>query len=531
MAELGALAGTGTLRLPAGLEGGAFTALLRDDDRQLAAAVDKLVATVTEPEARLIRVGNPLRSPLTLERIMIQVAGPEGEVFLGDDPGLVVHAIAERQREEARVVLLIEQAETLHPKALRSLQAMAAYFMQDEQPVLQVVFAGRPAFRALLSGEELAPLRQALFSDDDPPKPATAVKLPDREPEPNVVALFPATRPVVAPTPRSHSKELDIPPMVVPPRPAAVPALDLEKIWSDDLLNDSEPTHTGMPAAASAPPVERGSPDASQPAAMERAALWRRILVPLLLLVAVTAGSAGAYVGLRGLFYRDVPARPVLGSMTPAPSPSPTSPAGPTAPKPATPPPGATPPKPVQSSPMLTGPIPAVPTLPEVTSPSGTSPSSVPSATDQAARLRRDFDAFLDRSGRNAAALSDAQRGALFNEFLDWRSQNAAVSTDPATSDPRIVVQVPTGSAVAEAMSARILASLGSRPGTVQARRVQESPSRPSIRFFHSADEPIARQTAAWLADTGVTFTLRDLSTSQIRPARGTVEIWLPGRL
>lgn len=569
----------------AGLDRGPFTALLLENGREQAGALATLLAGLDGPEVRVIRVGNPLRSPLTLERIMIQVAGPEGEVFLGDDPRLLVRAIADRQREEARVVLVIEQAESLHPKVLRSLQQMAPHFSQAERPALQVVFVGRPAFRALLNGDDLKPLREALWpvADVAAPKPAVAdpPPMPARGPvaEPEVLAAMraqpavqaaaqamarssqaapaiqttptiqttpavpapPATPAVAAAPPaqtapasravRVSKSELDIPPLRTPSRPVAPrPAEDLEKYWSDDWVEPAKPTPDSPAASLNPAPRAIAAPVAGPQAARVSAtapgtAPWRaRLLIPLLLLLAVSAGAVGAYFGLRGVFYRDVPARQLLGSTAPA---APTQPV-PFASAPATPPPapGPTPPQNAQPQAVPVRPVPPN-SVPFGAVPS--EPASQPSPTaDQAARLRRDFDAFLNRSGRNVAALSEAQRGVLFDEFLEWRSQNAPPA--PPSAEPRVVIHVPASSPEADALSAHLLTSLGARPGTVQTRRVPETPNRPSIRYFHPADEPAARQIAASMADTGLTWTLRDFSSFQPRPSRGTIEVWLPGR-
>ena len=551
-------AGTGRAIQPVafGRDGSPFVALLLEDEREQAAALDALTARLAEPGARVIRVGNPLRASLTLERIMIQVAGPEGEVFAGDDARLIVRAIAERQRREDRIVLVIERAESLHPKVLRSLQAMAPHFAEDGHPTLQVAFIGRPAFRALLDGEELRPLREALWLPGEwaTPKPGSAS--PSRPvPEPEVAAVLrslPAARRAMAGSPA-----LDIPEMPHVPgisqarkddpgtaspagawleaRPgASVPAgqprdADLHAAWSE--AADAGNSWVRPLVASRNPPDGDASArnGAAAAAPTERMPRRARILVPLLLLFAVSAGMGGAYVGLRGLFYRNVPARATSAAPAPAmarPEATVTTPANP----------GAALPGPVGPSTAPDAQAEPSPSLPVVTPPPAAAMPVQPA--DQAARLRRDFDAFLDRSGRNAAALSDAQRGVLFEEFLQWRSQNVGRPSQSgltpetsATPAPRIVIHVPSGSAATEALSARIAANLGARSSGVQSRRVAEAPSRPTIRYFHADDEAAARRAAAWLSDTGLNWTVRDFSTFQPRPSRGTIEVWVPGQL
>ena len=40
-------------------------------------------------------------------------------------------------------------------------------------------------------------------------------------------------------------------------------------------------------------------------------------------------------------------------------------------------------------------------------------------------RLRQDFEAFLDRAGADTARLSDSQRQAFFDEYLEWLRQTS----------------------------------------------------------------------------------------------------------
>ena len=136
-----------------------------------------------------------------------------------------------------------------------------------------------------------------------------------------------------------------------------------------------------------------------------------------------------------------------------------------------------------------------------------------------------DFDAFLLSSGRDPATLSEAERSALFDEFLLTRQRSGSL---PAAPGPRIVVHVPAGSAPAEALSGRLLADLAGRPGTVEERHVMDTPSQPSIRYFHPEDAAAARRAADLMAGAGLSWTVRDFTSYQPRPSRGTIEVWLP---
>ena len=440
-----------------------FHAVLHDDDRVRTTAVSELLASVAGPDVRVVRVGNPLRSPLTLDRILMQVAGPDGDVILGQD-ATVVQAITRRQAQETRVLLVIEQADTLHPAALRSLQAMTPHFKQDGQPALRVAFVGRTAFRGLLAGEGLAPMRAALGISD---KADDAVTL---EPAPSVMTarqFQPAT-----------------PALPEPDRPAVA-------------------THE-----APAKPV---------PA---RSGRW---LLRAVLVLAVLGGAVAASIqGLRSLFYRDVPPRPALATVIPAPA---------LTPQPD--PPAVVPTAPLVPAPALLPPEPAPPAaLPPVAAPAPVLPTVITPPlppTDQTARLRRDFETFLARSGLGIATLTDAQRDVLFDEFLEWRAQNPG-NANPREPGPRIVIHVPAGSVEAGTVSNQLLTMLRPRPGTVEARPVADGPARPTINFYHPDDEAAARQAAGWMADAGLAWTVRDLTSFQPRPPRGLIEVWLPDR-
>ncbi len=505
-------------------EGAPFTLVLLDDDRERAYTAATLLARLAGPKVRVVRVGNSLQPRLMLERILVQVAGPEGEVFSGNEARLLVRALAERQGQETRVVLVIDEAETLPPKVLRSLQTMMPYFAQEGQAALQVVFVGRPAFRALLAGEEMAPLREALGTQADlaVPKvaPAPRVAPPDAPVAPGSATVAVSHTP---PPAGSGSNGMRVPAPAAPPR-AAPPSI------AHGRAERLEPTLAW-------PPVPPPKPSAAEPAMTPGPTPRRgRVLGRLLLALAILAGLAwAAYSGLHELFYRDLPARPLLSAVVPAtpeplPAPPPSVPLAPVAsnPVPSTPVP-STPVPPPPAAPAPSAALAPPPAEPAIVAPPVVAPPVAPAPqTDQAARLRRDFDAFLAGSGRNAAALSETQRSALFDEFLAWRSHNAAPSATPATPAPRIVIHVPAGSAAADALTARLLASLGARPGTVEARRVAETPHQPSIRYFYPEDAPAARQVATWMADTGLTWALQDFSTFQPRPSRGTIEVWLP---
>ncbi len=532
MSETEALATTGAEQARATPGSSPFTSLLLEDDQARGVALLRLLQSMVGSDTRVVHVGNPLRSPLTLERILIQVAGPEGEVFLEDDARLIVRAIAERQGQEACVVLLIEQAETLHPKVLRSLQAMTPYFALEGCPTLQVVFVGRPSFRALLDEDGLQPLRQALgFERPGPAEPdATAIPgVPERPGKAPGDKALGAKASIFRPGQRTVSVA----------RPEPKPDIGLDRLPDPSFpfyepADDEPPTPTPNAAERLAVRAEPGG-DLSP---RRRGAL----LPALLTLVVLAALATGAFFGLRSVFYRDVPARPALASLRPAEPQSPATvplaaPPQPSPPQssPATPPPKAVAPALTTAAPPPATPPAAIepdstpsspPTLPSVITP--------PSVANSPARLRREFDAFLLNSGLGAATLSEAQRGALFDEFLAWRARNAstppAAAPAPATAEPppRVVIHVPAGSTDAEAVSKGLVADLRPRPGMVETREVADTPGRPTIRYYHPEDESLAWDTATRMKGSGLSWAVQDFSTFRPSPSRGTIEVWLP---
>jgi len=521
MPEAGAVAGVDVHRPSAGPDGRPFIALLLEDDRKRADALSALLSSLAQPDVRVIRMGSSMRSRLRLEHILIQVAAPESEMLLADNARRIARTIAERQGQETRVVLLIKQAETLHSKTLRSLQAMAPYFAQNGDPTLQVVFVGRPAFRALLVGKDLAPLREALGLQAD-------VGIPEPE----------AAEALLMPEPGASSGDLaslsDLSDRVEPIEPeggpsarqfrkATPPASDEREPRSSAALPDAGNGRMGrLEPKLAGRPMPLPEPSAAALAmAPDLASRRRRFLVrPLLLLTIFMLAIGTAYLGIHRVFYRSVPARPILSATLPA---EPQPPPAPGPPAPSTP--AVSIPGPSEPVPLAPTPAPP-PASPDRATPSITVAPAPPS--DPSAHSRRSLGA-SSGAGRDSGAPSEARRGAPSGEPFDHRPHDDSASAAPvAMPDPRIVIHVPAGSERAEALSAQLLGRLGSRPGSVEVRHVAETPNRPNIRYFHPEDEPLARQAAASMADTGLAWTLRDFSTFLPRPSRGTIEVWLP---
>ncbi len=106
-------------------------------------AFDAVLADLVSP---VLRVGNPLKAPLSLARLVVQVGGdPAAE----DEAAALTEAIKNRAEGELSLVLAINDAHTLEPDALLFLARLIE--LRDRAlPPLQLVLAGDPALLDLL---------------------------------------------------------------------------------------------------------------------------------------------------------------------------------------------------------------------------------------------------------------------------------------------------------------------------------------------------------------------------------------------
>lgn len=189
-------------------------AIIAVDPAVKIAGLQAATTSFAEAGAISVRVGNPLSSPLTLERILFQIDQGAGV----DDADMDVEThlarfLEERRGAYNRVVLVAEQAETLDATALLSLQRLAS-----APGALQVLFVGAPAFWALLDDTPLTPLRRALMTG--------------REVEPAVVAPTASfVSAIVAPVPPAYDALLEHPADITSGSPPAVAARSVRRWW------------------------------------------------------------------------------------------------------------------------------------------------------------------------------------------------------------------------------------------------------------------------------------------------------------
>lgn len=191
-----------------------FATILAYDVAVRSAALEGALRTLSDTGVHIIRLANPLRAPLTLERILIQLAGFQDEMSHGEDTDSVLRAVlSQLQAGRDRMVISIEQAETLHPMALLLLDQIARP-AESGGPSPQILFTGTPAFARALGHPLLGRMRSVLgigTPDIVPAEPAAATPQPVPVPgqpkpvfiaRPEPVADAPAPQPVLPNDPR-----------------------------------------------------------------------------------------------------------------------------------------------------------------------------------------------------------------------------------------------------------------------------------------------------------------------------------------
>ena len=231
--------------------------LLHDDVAVRAATLDALLGRLAENEIKLIWIGNPLRSPLTIERIFLQAAGAEADLRVERSPEELVAMLRSAIGDVPRCVLVVHRPETLDPET-RDMLARIAPLLAQTTPPIQFLFCGSNRFRLILpAARELiphpehrpAPFLPALTFDPGPPPRSSAreklplllllaialfgaitlagpadtpVRITALAPDP---APLPAPRPAPLPTPLIAPAPDPTPPAAALPLPAPAPAL------------------------------------------------------------------------------------------------------------------------------------------------------------------------------------------------------------------------------------------------------------------------------------------------------------------
>lgn len=135
--------GTAIFRL---MSGDVFTALAVEEREQRAVGLETILQAVVDVGTRVIWVGNPLRSPLTIERFLLQIVGPEVDLRIERSPAELARLIARPEGAESRLLVIVQQPETINPETIEQLGAMAGH-LGSEVVQLQFLFVGSPTLR------------------------------------------------------------------------------------------------------------------------------------------------------------------------------------------------------------------------------------------------------------------------------------------------------------------------------------------------------------------------------------------------
>ena len=162
------------------MRGDVFAGLAVEDADSRGFALKALLAEIVDDGTRVVWVGNPLRSPLTIERFLLQIVGPEVDLRIERGPAELAALIAARKGSETRLLIVVQQPETINPETLDQLGLLAGH-LGGEAVQVQFLLVGSPALRL--------------------PTPARAVLAPLRLSSPGDRALDEADAPV---PPRRH---------------------------------------------------------------------------------------------------------------------------------------------------------------------------------------------------------------------------------------------------------------------------------------------------------------------------------------
>ena len=342
-------------------------------------------------EGGVFKVANPLAAPLSLTRIMVQANVMDDG---GDEATLLRMHLARYATPETPALLAIDDAHTLDDEALSGLAGLALY--PYDGPGVVVLLAGSPELTARMDAPAVAALSN--------PQGVFAVTLPRAESESS------------QPDFRLFDPPVDAP-MAVPPPPPPLSARSFSVASG------------GSSAATPVPPRDGpkpGGPDQEVPSTavalrdvtLNKPVKRYRTGIFLTAMVLLT-GIAGAAVIVNRL-QPAVPAIATQASLPEAPvlltepvvlaPPAETETALAATGMPAAGPASEPAPRPL---PAETGTASALPPAELV------APRPMSKSEDQ---LRREFQAFLARTGRQALARDSSQFETLFQDYLQWRS-------------------------------------------------------------------------------------------------------------
>ena len=266
-----------------------FAAILAYDEAARQTALATALEGLERGGAYVVRIANPLRTPLTIERILIQLAGFRSEPIETEDTDRLMRAlIARLHTGRERLVLSVEQADTLHPLALILLDQIARP-LAPGGAAPQVLLVGTPAFARILGHPLLARMRSVLgmgTPDATPP--------PEVNPASHMAAMAPG--PVPVPTPPGTGLPASVLQGALPPAQAALePPEPLEPPAPREPVVAVTPVRlraVAGPDVATRPPLT-----AHEARLATTRPRWGLVLAGIVL--ALAASIAGLYAALR----------------------------------------------------------------------------------------------------------------------------------------------------------------------------------------------------------------------------------------
>ena len=161
----------------AGLRAGKRLVTLAIDDvdrrvRALEAVLDELAdLDARDGDLKIVWIGNPLRSPLTIERVFLQAVGAEADLRVERSPAELAQLLTRSAGDAKRLLLILQQPETLDAEARDRLAALAG-FLPDHGPTVQILFSGTRSFQELPCRRSLALAVRPLVFDREPAPPS-----------------------------------------------------------------------------------------------------------------------------------------------------------------------------------------------------------------------------------------------------------------------------------------------------------------------------------------------------------------------
>ncbi|MDP9095628.1 MAG: hypothetical protein M3N26_03555 [Pseudomonadota bacterium] len=140
--------------------------------------VENVIRELATAQIGVVRISNPLVSPLSLERLVLQITRDEVDEVSRDETERVLRALIARSDMRRQVVVVVEQAETLTAEALEFLHGLSGLSHPSLAPV-QVALVGSPTL-----GARIEPYGACIVGDPADLAASTAVQTPTLAMEP-----------------------------------------------------------------------------------------------------------------------------------------------------------------------------------------------------------------------------------------------------------------------------------------------------------------------------------------------------------